>query len=182
LPSSVRCEYRPQRFVENTRAHDLNLKSAYLHLLTMLSSHSLWLWSQESSRGKIGVYSIDRIDRHRTFYHQKCVEYPCRDSPYSDRRNTAGIDLHEVAAYIQSFPGVEKRSSPAYLGIVFQSTGFECTLVVQDQLISKEIKLAHSWKQELEHRFGINHPTIQLESSVCGDQGVVVDMHPSLLK
>jgi Co/Zn/Cd efflux system component len=53
---------------------------------------------------------------------------------------------------------------------------------VQDQLISKGNKISSQLEQELEHRFGINHPTIQLESSVCGDQGVVVDMHPSLLK
>jgi hypothetical protein len=31
----------------------------------------------------------------------------------------------------------------------------------------------------VEHRFGINHPTFQLESSVCGDQGIEVDFHPS---
>jgi Co/Zn/Cd efflux system component len=51
-------------------------------------------------------------------------------------------------------------------------------VVVQDQLISVGNKISSQLELELEHRFGINHPTLQFESSVCENQGVVVDIHP----
>jgi hypothetical protein len=50
---------------------------------------------------------------------------------------------------------------------------------VRDQLISTSDNIRSQLEKELGNRFGINHPTLQLESCVCEDQGVVVDIHPS---
>jgi Co/Zn/Cd efflux system component len=51
-------------------------------------------------------------------------------------------------------------------------------VVVRDQLISASDNIRSQLEKELENQFGINHPTLQLESSVCENQGVVVDIHP----
>jgi len=52
-------------------------------------------------------------------------------------------------------------------------------IVVRDQLISASDNIRSQLEKELGNRFGINHPTLQFESCVCEDQGVVVDIHPS---
>jgi cobalt-zinc-cadmium efflux system protein len=87
-----------------------------------------------------------------------------------------GIDLHEVAAFIQKFPGVENVHHLHIWGLSSRVRALSAHIVVQDQLISAGNTISSQLEQELEHRFGINHPTLQFESSVCEDQGVVVDI------
>ena len=179
-------------FVVNTAAtlllkthahHDLNMKSAYLHLLTdALESLAVvvvagiiawkdWRVLDPLVSIAIGLFIIKSAWRIVA----ETVHILTEGTP-------RGIDLHEVAAYIQSFPGVENVHHLHIWGLSSRVRALSAHIVVQDQLISKGNKISSQLEQELEHRFGINHPTIQLESSVCGDQGVVVDIHPSLLK
>jgi cobalt-zinc-cadmium efflux system protein len=179
-------------FVVNTAAtlllkthahHDLNLKSAYLHLLTdaveslavvVVAGIIAWKdWRILDPIVSIGIGLF--IIKSAWSILAETVHILTEGTP-------RGIDLHEVAAYIQSFPGVENVHHLHIWGLSSRVRALSAHIVVQDQLISKGNKISSQLEQELEHRFGINHPTIQLESSVCGDQGVVVDMHPSLLK
>ena len=179
-------------FVVNTAAtlllkthahHDLNLKSAYLHLLTdaveslavvVVAGIIAWKdWRILDPIVSIGIGLF--IIKSAWSILAETVHILTEGTP-------RGIDLHEVAAYIQSFPGVENVHHLHIWGLSSRVRALSAHIVVQDQLISKGNKISSQLEQELEHRFGINHPTIQLESSVCGDQGVVVDLHPSLLK
>ena len=179
-------------FVVNTAAtlllkthahHDLNMKSAYLHLLTdaveslavvVVAGIIAWKdWRILDPIVSIGIGLF--IIKSAWSILAETVHILTEGTP-------RGIDLHEVAAYIQSFPGVENVHHLHIWGLSSRVRALSAHIVVQDQLISKGNKISSQLEQELEHRFGINHPTIQLESSVCGDQGVVVDMHPSLLK
>jgi cobalt-zinc-cadmium efflux system protein len=86
-----------------------------------------------------------------------------------------GIDLQEVAAYIQSFPGVENVHHLHIWGLSSRVRALSVHIVVQDQLISTGSTISSQIEQELEHRFGINHPTLQLECQACPDQGTIVD-------
>jgi hypothetical protein len=42
-------------------------------------------------------------------------------------------------------------------------------------LISAGNTISLELEQELERRFGINHPTLQLECQACPDQGTIVN-------
>ena len=179
-------------FVVNTAAtlllkahahHDLNMKSAYLHLLTdALESLAVvvvagiiawkdWRVLDPLVSIAIGLFII----KSAWSILAETVHILTEGTP-------RGIDLHEVAAYIQSFPGVENVHHLHIWGLSSRVRALSAHIVVQDQLISKGNKISSQLEQELEHRFGIDHPTIQLESSVCEEQGIVVDIHPSLLK
>lgn len=176
-------------FVVNTAAtlllkahahHDLNLKSAYLHLLTdALESLAVvvvagiiawrdWRVLDPLVSIAIGVFII----KSAWSILAETVHILTEGTP-------RGIDLHEVAACIQSFPGVENVHHVHIWGLSSRVRALSAHIVVQDQLISNGNKISLQLEQELESRFGINHPTFQLESSVCGDQGVVVDFHQS---
>ncbi|MGA9406859.1 MAG: cation diffusion facilitator family transporter [Bacteroidota bacterium] len=176
-------------FVVNTAAtlllkthahHDLNMKSAYLHLLTdaveslaVVAVAGIIAWKDWRVLDPIisigiGVFII----KSAWGIVAETVHILTEGTP-------RGINLDEVATFIQSFPGVENVHHLHIWGLSSRVRALSAHIVVQDQLISNGNKISAQLEHELEHRFGINHPTFQLESSVCGDQGVVVDVHQS---
>jgi cobalt-zinc-cadmium efflux system protein len=176
-------------FVANTAAtlllkthahHDLNMKSAYLHLLTdaleslavvvvaLLITWKDWRLLDPLISIAIGLFII----KSAWSIVAETVHILTEGTP-------RGINLEEVASYIQSFPGVENVHHLHIWGLSSRVRALSAHIVVQDQLISAGNKISLQLEQELEHRFGINHPTLQFESSVCDNQGVVVDIHPS---
>ena len=176
-------------FVVNTTAtlllkshahHDLNMKSAYLHLLTDaveslavvvvagLTAWKDWRLLDPLVSIAIGLFII----KSAWSIVAETVHILTEGTP-------RGIDLHEVAAYIQSFPGVENVHHLHIWGLSSRMRALSAHVVVRDQLISTSDNIRSQLEKELGNRFGINHPTLQLESCVCEDQGVVVDIHPS---
>lgn len=167
-----------------THAHrDLNMKSAYLHLLTdALESLAVvvvagiivwkdWRVLDPAVSIAIGLFII----RSAWSIVAETVHILTEGTP-------RGINLDEVAAFIQAFPGIENVHHLHIWGLSSRVRALSAHIVVQDQMISNGCKIRSELEQELESRFGINHPTLQLESSVCEDQGVVVDVHPSQRK
>ena len=176
-------------FVVNTAAtlllkthahHDLNMKSAYLHLLTdaveslaVVIVAGIIAWRDWRVLDPIVSIAIGLfIIKSAWSIVAETVHLLTEGTP-------RGIDLDEVAAYLQSFPGVENVHHLHIWGLSSRMRALSVHIVVQDQLISDGNKISAELEHELEHRFGINHPTFQLESSVCGDQGIVVDFHES---
>jgi cobalt-zinc-cadmium efflux system protein len=176
-------------FVVNTAAtlllkthahHDLNMKSAYLHLLTdAIESLAVvvvagiiawkdWRVLDPLISIAIGLFIIKSAWSIVT----ETVHILTEGTP-------RGIDLHEVAAYIQSFPGVENVHHLHIWGLSSRMRALSAHVVVRDQLISASDNIRSQLEKELGNRLGINHPTLQLESCVCEEQGVVVDIHPS---
>jgi cobalt-zinc-cadmium efflux system protein len=176
-------------FVVNTAAtlllkthahHDLNMKSAYLHLLTdAIESLAVvvvagviawkdWRVLDPLISIAIGLFII----KSAWSIVAETVHILTEGTP-------RGIDLHEVAAFIQSFPGVENVHHLHIWGLSSRMRALSAHVVVRDQLISASDNIRSQLEKELENRFGINHPTLQLESCVCEEQGIVVDIHPS---
>jgi len=172
-------------FVVNTTAtlllkshahHDLNMKSAYLHLLTdaleslaVVVVAGLIAWKDWRMLDPLVSISIGLfIIKSAWSIVAETVHILTEGTP-------RGIDLQEVAAYIQSFPGVENVHHLHIWGLSSRVRALSVHIVVQDQLISTGSTISSQIEQELEHRFGINHPTLQLECQACPDQGTIVD-------
>ncbi len=179
-------------FVVNTAAtlllkthahHDLNMKSAYLHLLTdaveslaVVVVAGIIAWKDWRILDPVVSIAIGLfIIKSAWSIVSETVHILTEGTP-------RGIDLDEVAAYIQAFPGIENVHHLHIWGLSSRVRALSAHIVVQDQMISKGCKIRSELEQELESRFGINHPTLQFEASVCEDQGVVVDVHPSQRK
>ena len=158
--------------------HDLNMKSAYLHLLTdALESLAVvvvagiiawkdWHVLDPLISIAIGLFII----KSAWSIVAETVHILTEGTP-------RGINLEEVASYIQSFPGVDSVHHLHIWGLSSRVRALSAHVVVQDQLISTGNMISSQLEKELEHRFGINHPTLQFESSVCDDQGVVVNIN-----
>jgi cobalt-zinc-cadmium efflux system protein len=156
--------------------HDLNMKSAYLHLFTdaveslavvVIAGFIAWKnWRVLDPLISllIGLFII----KSAWSIVAETVHILTEGTP-------RGIDLHEVAAYIKSFPGVENIHHLHIWGLSSRVRALSAHIVVKDQLISTGNKMSVEIEQGLEHRFGINHPTLQFESQACQDQGTIVD-------
>jgi cobalt-zinc-cadmium efflux system protein len=172
-------------FIANTAAtillkthahHDLNMKSAYLHLLTdaleslaVVVVAALIAWQDWRLLDPLASIAIGLfIMKGAWGIISETVHILTEGTP-------RGIDLDEVAAFIQSFPGVENIHHLHIWGLSSRVRALSAHIVVQDQMISTGNRISSQLEHELERRFGINHPTLQLECSVCKDQGVVVN-------
>jgi cobalt-zinc-cadmium efflux system protein len=161
-----------------THAHrDLNMKSAYLHLFTdaveslaVVVIAGLITWKNWRVLDPILSIAIGLfIIRSAWSIVAETVHILTEGTP-------RGIDLNEVAAYMRSVPGVVNVHHLHIWGLSSRLRALSAHIVVQDQLISAGIKISSQIEEELGRRFGINHPTLQLESQVCPDQGTIVDV------
>ncbi len=80
-----------------------------------------------------------------------------------------GINLSDVAEFIRSFPGVK---GVHHIHIWSLSTNFKALsahIVVDDMQLSHAAEITGRLDSQLSERFGIDHPTFQLEADPCED-------------
>ncbi len=76
------------------------------------------------------------------------------------------IDSQEVADFINSFPEVKDSHHLHIWSISSNFYALSAHVVVEDQLISKGYLIIDKLEKQLKDKFGINHPTIQLEADI----------------
>jgi len=160
-------------------AHDnLNAKSAYLHLLTdtiesvavvvigLLIYWQNWFILDPVISVAIGFFVI----KSAWSILVEAVNILTEGTP-------KGIDLHAVADFIRSFPEIENVHHLHIWSLSSQFRALSAHLVVKDQLISQGCIITKKIEAELQKKFNINHPTLLLESKICGEQDTIVDIH-----
>jgi cobalt-zinc-cadmium efflux system protein len=162
-----------------SHAHvDLNMKSAYLHLLTD-ALESLAVVVVAGMIAWKGWYILDPIVSLAigVFIIRSAWSIVAETVHILTEGTPSGIDLHQVAEFIQKYPGVESIHHLHIWGLSSRIRALSAHIVVRDQMISECENTRSRLEHELEHRFGINHPTLQFESCACKDQGIVVDIY-----
>lgn len=161
---------------ENAK-HDLNMKSAHLHLFTdAVESFAVivvggmiywfgWDFLDPVISIAIGIFII----KSAWSIIAETVNILTEGTP-------KGIDVHEVAAMIQSMPGVSNVHHVHIWSISSRFRALSAHVVVDDTLISEGNVLTAKIEKELGERFGINHPTIQLECGGCAERAVIADI------
>ena len=162
---------------------DLNAKSAYLHLLTdaieslaviivgILIYWRQWYVLDPIISVGIGIFVI----RSAWNILIETINVLTEGTPM-------GINIEEVALFIRSFPEVENVHHIHIWSLSSQFRALSAHLVVKDQLISEVCTVTKKIEQALHDRFKINHPTLQLESKVCAEQDMIVNIHTSQSK
>ncbi len=166
-------------FMLRKDAHDnLNAKSAYLHLLTdtiesvavvvigLLIYWQNWYILDPVISVAIGIFVI----KSAWSILVEAVHILTEGTP-------KGIDLHAVADFIRSFPEIENVHHLHIWSLSSQFRALSAHLVVKDQLISQGCIITKKIEAELQKKFRINHPTLQLENKICGEQDTIVDIH-----
>jgi cation diffusion facilitator family transporter len=84
-----------------------------------------------------------------------------------------GLNLEEIRDFLEQIPGVCGVHYLHAWNISASSIGFSCHVEVLDQLVSKTEKIGERVRHELFHRFGIDHPVLQFETTGCGNGGIL---------
>jgi cobalt-zinc-cadmium efflux system protein len=158
--------------------HDLNAKSAFLHLLTdaieslgVIVVGALIYWR--------GWFILDPIISIAIgiFIIKSAWDILLETVNILTEGTPKGIDLERVAAFIRSFPEVDNVHHLHIWSLSSSFRALSAHLVVKDRLISAGCAVTKKLEAALEKEFAINHPTLQLEAEVCEAQDVVVDIN-----
>ncbi len=80
------------------------------------------------------------------------------------------INSEEVTKFIAQFPDVKDVHHVHIWSLSSTFIAMSAHVVVEDQLLSKGYLITHRLEKALEEKFGIGHPTIQLEAFINNDQ------------
>jgi cobalt-zinc-cadmium efflux system protein len=159
-------------------SHDLNAKSAYLHLLTdaveslavvMVGSLICWKgWTilDPIVSAVIGIFII----KSAWNIVAETVNILTEGTP-------KGIDIDALIAAITSVPGVASVHHIHVWSLSSRHKAMSAHVVVDDTLISESATLVAEIEAKLEKMFALNHPTLQLETEVCREQTVIVNIN-----
>jgi len=87
-----------------------------------------------------------------------------------------GLNLEEIKSFLEQIPGVCGVHYLHAWNISASSIGFSCHVEVLDQLVSKTEEIGERIHHELFHRFGIDHPVLQFETTECGNGGILCEI------
>jgi cobalt-zinc-cadmium efflux system protein len=159
---------------------DLNVKSAYVHLLTDAAESLavvivglLIYWK--------GWYILDPVISVGIgiFVIKSAWDILAETVNILTEGTPKGIDLEDVARFIRTFPEIENVHHLHIWSLSSQFRALSAHLVVKDRSIGEGRVITDKIEKALHERYNINHPTLQLESRVCDEQGTLVDIHPS---
>ncbi|USS39865.1 cation diffusion facilitator family transporter [Thermococcus aggregans] len=155
-------------------AHGLNVRSAYLHLLSdTLSSVAVvaggiaimkWnvLWIDPLVTVFISLYIFSEAYEIL----KESIEVLMEASP--------NLDLGAIKEELESIPGVKNAHHFHAWRIGENEVHFECHIEVNDMPLSEAQGIIDEVGERL-RRFGITHVTVQLEVDRCSDKGILCD-------
>jgi cobalt-zinc-cadmium efflux system protein len=157
---------------------DLNMKSAHLHLFTdAIESFAVIVIG-----GLIYWFDWDILDPVISiaiggFIIMSAWEIILETVNILTEGTPKGISVHDVVAMIQSIPGVSNVHHIHIWSLSSQFRALSAHVEVTDMLISDGNNLVARIEQELKQKFGINHPTIQLECGGCDEQDIIININ-----
>ena len=87
------------------------------------------------------------------------------------------IDMNKVAEFLTSFPEVKQIHHLHIWSISSKMNALSVHVVVEDQPISKGYLIIDKLEKALNDKFGIDHPTIQLEADLAKGQNKVLKLN-----
>ncbi len=150
------------------RGESLNARSAFLHLMTdalesaavIITALLISLFNLHILDAVVSIAIGLLIIKSSWDLLLESVNILTEGSP-------KGIGLNEVAQFIKSFPDIK---GVHHLHIWSLSTNFRALsahIVVEDMRLSSATEITTRLDRELSERFGIDHPTFQLEAEPC---------------
>jgi len=157
--------------------HNLNIRGAFLHMVGDLLISVLvlingavflfrpWYWLDPLLSVVIVLFIL-----------KNCWSIVKEASGILMNATPEDIRLSEVKERLEQIPGVLGVHYLHAWRISSKSTAFSCHVQVCDQPLSEIKALSNSIRHELFHRFGIDHPVLQFETTECGNGGILCEI------
>ncbi|WP_297469399.1 cation diffusion facilitator family transporter [Thermococcus sp.] len=155
-------------------AHGLNIRSAYLHLLSdTLSSVAVIIGGL-----LIRFYGVGWIDPLVTvfisLYILREAYVVLRESVEVLMEASPELDFEAIKAELESIPSVKNAHHFHAWRVGENGIHFECHLSVEDMLLSEAQRIIDEAEKRLK-KFGITHVTVQLEVDRCASKDLVCE-------
>lgn len=157
--------------------HSLNVRGAFLHMIGDLLTSIMvlingavlifrpWYWLDPLLSILIVLFIL-----------KNCWSILKAASGILMNATPKGLNLEEIKGFLEQIPGVCGIHYLHAWNISASSIGFSCHVEVLDQLVTKTEKIGESIRHELFHRFGIDHPVLQFETTECGNGGILCEI------
>jgi len=86
------------------------------------------------------------------------------------------LDLPKVQEFLESRPEIHSAHYLHAWHVGSCGIAFSCHLTVDDQMVSATETLAEKLRHQLFHNFGIDHPILQFETTVCGNATMLCEI------
>ncbi len=150
------------------REENLNVKSAFLHLLTdTLESAAVIATAVAISLFNFSILDLIVSVIIGIFIIKSSWDLLLESVNILTEGSPEGIDLNEVADFIKTFPGIK---GVHHLHIWSLSSNFRALsahIVVDDMQLSRTGAITNELERRLANKFSIDHPTFQLEADAC---------------
>ncbi|MFY9940654.1 MAG: cation diffusion facilitator family transporter [Desulfobacterales bacterium] len=158
-------------------AHSLNVRGAFLHMVgDLLTSVAVlingllllfypWYWLDPL----LSVFIVVFILKNGWGLLKTAIAVLMNATP-------GHINLEKVRSFLNELPGVIGVHYLHAWQVSSASTAFSCHVVVPDQPVSCTGKLAERIRHELLHRFRIDHPVLQFETTDCGQGALLCEL------
>ena len=148
-----------------SHGHDLNLRSAFLHLVgdaltslgVLISGLVVYLWDWNYADAIVSILVSLWIGRQAFAIVRSTVNVLMEGTP-------EGIDYKEVEEAILQIPGVKGVHDLHIWALSSRDRALSAHVQVDDAALSKTAALLTAAKQSLVQEFGIGHATLELET------------------
>jgi len=157
--------------------HNLNIRSAFLHMLgdflfsVMVVAVGLvlifkpWFWLDPLLSLVIVLFIL-----------RNCWSIFKEATAVLMNATPKGLDVNDLQRDIETIQGVTGVHYLHAWNLSSKNIAFSCHVVVSEQNVSQTETLAASIREMLFHRYGIDHPTLQFETSTCGNGSMLCEL------
>jgi len=157
--------------------HNLNIRSAFLHMLGdflfsvmvvvvgLIIIFKPWFWLDPLLSLLIVLFIL-----------KNCWSIFKEATAVLMNATPKGLDVNELRNDIETISGVNGAHYLHAWRLSSKSIAFSCHVVVPEQRVSETEKIASQIREMLFHRHGIDHPTLQFETSPCGNGSMLCEL------
>lgn len=158
-------------------AHSLNVRGAFLHMLGDLLTSVVvllngillmfypWFWLDPL----LSLLIVAFILKNGWGLFKEATAVLMNATP-------SHINLEDVRDFLAGLPGIAGVHHLHAWRISSSSIAFTCHVVVPDQPVSSTEEIGRSIRHALLHRFGIDHPVLQFETTPCAQGALLCEL------
>jgi cobalt-zinc-cadmium efflux system protein len=157
--------------------HNINIRGAFLHMIGDLLTSVVvlitgailifkpWYWLDPLLSILIVIFIL-----------KNCWDIIKEATAVLMNATPRGLDIGQIKDFLEKIPEVCAVHYLHAWNVSSSSIAFSCHVEVLDQPVSGTEILGKKIRDELEHRFGIDHPILQFETVQCGNGGLLCEV------
>jgi len=153
------------------RKENLNIKSAFLHLLTdTFESAAVIITALVIAFAGVSALDLIMSVIIGIFIIKSSWDLLLDSTNILTEGSPKGIDFKEVGDFIRTFPGIKGVHHLHIWSLSSNFCALSAHIVIDDMQLSRTNTITGALEEQLATKFSIDHPTFQLEAKACEEE------------